>query len=239
MTPRNRVPIILGSVAAVLLVAVIVALTILLTRGSGTPASSTQTDAAAPAPAPSASTPAADPAHPAAARIVLAADGFSIVDAEGEQTFRHGWGDEGAPAIAALTDAFGAPPTEGFQNGDAQHYAYTLYDWEGFRFADVSLSAGNKPREKVPDPTWVSYTANTVAGVEVGAEFGLAIGLTADEVEALHPDATTAGPPAAYRFGTDRSTFYQDGVRSYTVTATADAGGEVAEIAYRFDTGGQ
>ncbi|RLK52274.1 hypothetical protein [Microbacterium telephonicum] len=238
MNDRNRLPIILGAVAGVLVIAVVIALAILLTRGSGAPASNATTpasDAGTTGPSPTSTTPSADPAHPAATRVALASDGFSILTADGEEGFTHAWGDEAAPAIAALTDAFGAAPTEGFQNGDAQHYAYTLYEWAGFTFADVSLGAGNKPRTEVPDPTWVAYTENTVGDVAIHPEFGLAIGLTAAEVDALHPDSSVPGPPPAYLFGTDRNTFYQDGVRAFPVTATAD-GGEVSTITYRFLT---
>ncbi len=239
MNARNRLPIVLGAIAAVLVVAVIVALSILLTRGSGTSATgpTPSSDAGTSGAAPSSTVPPADPAHPAATRVELTGAGFSITTATGEEGFTHGWGDDAAPAIAALTEAFGAAPAEGFQNGDAQHYAYTLYEWDGFTFADVSLGEGNKPREQVPDPTWAAATANTVGDVAVQAEFGLAIGLTPAEVDALHPDSSLPGPPPSYLFGTDRNTFYQDGVRSFPVTVVAE-GGEVTRIVYRFLTSG-
>ncbi|MFV0372939.1 hypothetical protein [Microbacterium sp.] len=232
MTARNRTPIVLSIVAAVLLVAVVIALTALFTRGprAAESAPATSAPAAPAAPSSPASTPDAAPTPAGGAQIVLAADGFSVVDAAGATTFTHGWGDDAQPAVAALTDLFGAAPTEGFQSGDAHYYAYALYEWGGFTLADVSLGDGNKPRDEVPDPTWVAYTANTVADVEIVPEFGLSVGMSADAVASAVPDQESADRA---QFGSDRQSFYQDGSRGLSVVVNLE-GGAVTRIAYRY-----
>jgi hypothetical protein len=228
-----RTPIILAVIAAVLAVAVAVSLTILLMRPAASSDRAPGTEAPAPGPAAPSQTP--DATGTDGARVVLAAGGFTIEDAAGKATFTHEWADEAAPAVAALTELFGADPTEGFEEGDTHFYAYRLYEWDGFRLADVALGEGNRPRPEVDSPTYAQITANEIGDVALVAEFDLAIGLSADEVEALGPDAgpVEAAGTQTYYFAEDRSTFYADGVRDFPVTVTVE-GGEVTAITYRF-----
>jgi hypothetical protein len=225
----RRTVIVLASIAGVLLVAVVIALTMLLQRTS---APSTGTPPPAP-PAPATSSESPAPEEQPAAGVRLDADGLTITDADGAEILVHAWGDEAAPAVAALTDAFGSAPTEGFEEGDADHYAYRLYEWEGFVFADVALGEGNRPREEVDAPTYGSFSAGTVGDVEIEAEIDLAIGQRVADVRAAGPDRESADAPPVFFFGEDRSTFYADGVRQYGVRVETD-GSAVTSITYRY-----
>lgn len=234
----------LGSVAGALLVAIVVVLVIYLvqsapnTEETSAPASSASSSPAAPPPpaAPSAS-PTVEPATDAA-EVSVTGTGFTITDASGDVTFTHEWADESAPAVAALTELFGAAPTDDFQNGDSENYAYDIFVWPGFRLYDVRLGEGNRPRAEVPAPTFVSYDANTVGEATIADEFGIEIGMTSDEVRALGVDVASTGGPALVVGGPGRNTFYQDGSRSFPATVTTDMRDQVASVTYGFRTGG-
>lgn len=214
MNPQpSRAPLVLGIIAAVLAVAVIITLAIALTRPSQTPAAvpdeteqsePADTDAA-PAPAPAAST----------ERLVFSATGFELTTDTG--TFTHAWSDEGAPAIAALTKAFGEAPVESFREGDSETYAYRVYTWDDFQFFDVALGEGNRPRAEVYAPTFASYSANDVDGVEIVGEFDISIGESAADVEAQGPDATV-GQQRQFEVARDRQ-FHTTGTPEYAVVA--------------------
>ncbi len=105
--------------------------------------------------------------------------------------------------------------------------------WNGFRFCDVLLSEGSKPRDQVDAPTYASFTANEVAGVKISAEFGLRIGQPIAELRAAGPDSESTSTPPSFIFGEDRNTFYVDGARTYGARAVTD-GDRVAEVVYRY-----
>jgi len=228
----SRTTLVLALVAGVIAAAVAITLGFALSRPpepNDAPAASSTPSAPAPAapvqtPEPSAST--------AAATIAITAAGFTLRDDDGAE-FHHAWADAAEPAVAALTETFGVEPELSTESGDSHFYAYTVYSWDGFHFYDVLLGPGNRPRDQVDTPTRVSFTADEVDGVEVVAEFGLEIGQTIAEVQALGPDTGPTGTPPAFWFGTDRSTFYSDGVRSFGALAITD-GERVVEIDYRY-----
>ncbi len=249
MSSRNEraTVITLASVAGALLVAIVVVLVIYLVQSAtrsdeaSAPASSAESTPSAPAappPAPAPSTPV--PSEPAveAAEVSVTGTGFTIADTSGQTTFTHEWADESAPAVAALTELFGTAPTDDFQNGDSENYAYDIFVWPGFRLYDVRLGEGNRPRPEVPAPTFVSYDANTVGEARITDEFGLEIGMTADAVRALGVDVASTGGPALVVGGPGRNTFYQDGSRSFPATVTTDMRDEVTAVTYGFRTGG-
>lgn len=230
--PGSRSTVILAVIAGVLTIAVAVVLMIALTRGTDTtepvttPEATTAPPASQPASTPTASTPATT------STLTLEATGFTLQTGDGG-TFTHLWADAAEPAITALTAAFGSEPTTSVESGDSRTYAYTVYSWDGFRFADVLLSEGNKPRDQVDTPTYVAVTAATIGEVGLTAEFGLEIGQSLDEVRALGPDGESSAAPPIYFFGTDRDTFFVDGARTYGVRVVTD-GTRVTEIIYRF-----
>jgi len=241
----SRTTLILGIVAGVLTIVVAATLGFALTRPSDSASDTaattvTPTDenshgaTGASSPSPVSSTPASTPA--ADGTLSLTADGFTLRGTSGTP-FVHTWDAPAEPAIAALTAAFGSAPTKSVKEGNSHVYAYTVYSWPGFSFYDVLLGEGNKPRAEVDSPTFVSFTSNEPAGVEVTAEFGLSIGMTVAEVKALKPDSGGDTTPPLFWFQRGRSNFYSDGVRAYSAQVTTD-GQRVTEIAYRVITSG-
>ncbi|MFT3797820.1 hypothetical protein [Microbacterium sp.] len=225
--------VILGIIAGVLALAVAVVLVIALTRTPDTTGGDQSDPVVVPAPATSSATAVPSPSETAAeATITFSASGFTLRGSDGD-TFTHAWADDAAPAIAALTAAFGAEPTTEVEAGNTDLYAYTCAHWDGFRFCDVLLGEGNKPREEVDAPTYAAFSANEVDGVQIEAEFGLRIGQTLAEVRALGPDDELSITPAEFLFGNDRNTFYVDGARTYGVRVETD-GAKVTEIVYRY-----
>lgn len=227
----SRSTVILSIVAGVLAVAVAVVVGIALTRPSDT----TNTGQPNPVPPPpaSTSTPSASPSVPATtSTLELSATGFTLQNDDGAE-FTHSWADAAEPAIAALTAAIGAEPTTDVEAGDSRTYAYTVYSWDGFRFADVKLSEGNKPRDQVDTPTYAAFSANEVGDVKIVAEFGLSIGQSIADVRELGPDGESTTAPPIYFFGTDRDTFFVDGARTYGVRVVTD-GSVVTDVVYRF-----
>lgn len=233
MSARNRTPLILGAIAAVLLVAVIVSFVVLMARGSGSAPALPEPRSSTSAPEQTASIPTPEATVEVQRRIEVAGDGFTVTGT-GDTPFTHAWGDEAAPAIAALTALFGDAPEEGFQAGDAHFYAYDLYEWDGFTLADVRLGEGNKPRDQVPDPTWVSFTANTIGEVEVSADIDVRVGMSASEVAALGPDETGATRAV---FGLDQQSFYQDGDRRFPLIVDLEDGA-ATRLTVRYDPPG-
>ncbi|WP_434811497.1 hypothetical protein [Microbacterium sp. bgisy189] len=238
----QRSTIVLAVIAGVLAVAVIVTMIIAMNRGgSSTPASEQTTTGEAPvettetAPSDDASTP---PAETDGARIEVSGTGFTLTDAAGSEVYEHDWAAEAQPAIDALSEAFGSEPTEDFLEGDAENWAYDIYDWNGFRLYDVRLGEGNRPRDEIPAPTYVDYTANTVGEVTIADEFGIEIGMSVADAQALGPDAedTADGSHTQLVFGTDRGTFWNDGVRTFSAFAKASADA-VTGVTYTFYQG--
>ncbi|CAI9389723.1 hypothetical protein [Microbacterium sp. T2.11-28] len=217
---RDRTPLILGIIAGILAVAVVIALSVYFLRPNS-PAS-TGSSPAPQAPDSTQADPAPGPTESSSsdAGIDVTATGFTITGEDGE-SLTHEWADDPQPAIDALTALFGTEPTEDFQNGDAENWAYDVYEWEGFRFFDVFLDGSDRQRSEVPAPTYVSY--GTGVPVDVTNDLGIEIGMTPDELDALNPDEAHAdGGTAAYLFGKDRATFYADGKRTFGAVVTID-----------------
>lgn len=244
----NRVPMILGAIAGVLLVAVIVVVSAYLLRATEptTAAPPAASSPAAPQPAPStpqeqpqpSETPTPEPPA-AASTIALNGSGFTITSEDGE--FTHRWADDAAPAIAALTEAFGTAPEEDFVNGDAENWAYDIYVWEGFRLYDVFLGDGGRSRDEVPAPTYVAVTGSP-AEVGIVDEFGVAVGDSIDAVRDLGPidEVELSGGGVRLVLGNNRGTFYNDGKRAFNAFVESDAAGQtVASITYTFRARGQ
>ncbi len=166
--------------------------------------------------------------------MAVSAAGFTLQTATGAP-FTHRWADDPQAAITALAKAFGTAPKRSVIEGNAHVYAYTAYTWPGFVFYDVLLGEGNKPRAQVDTPTYVSFTANDVAGVKITAEFGLRIDQTVADVRAAKPDWGGDDSASTYYFERGRGTFYTDGVRDFGLIVTTD-GKRVTEISYRYLT---
>lgn len=232
----RRLLVILSSIAGLLVVAVVVVFAIYLTQQSQRQEPAADPVPTAPAtqsiPQPSTTLqPSESPSAPAATSgVAVTADGFTISDASGSTVFTHAWADDAAPAVAALTELFGAAPTEDFQNGDAENYAYRIYAWEGFRLYDVYLNESNRPRSEVPAPTFISYDSDI--DVPVTDDFGVGLDMSADEVAALGPDSGQGG---SFVFGSDRNTFYQDGQRRFGAAVTVE--GSKVTVTYTFRAG--
>jgi hypothetical protein len=235
---RDRTPLVLGIIAGVLAVAVAVTLTIALTRGGAEPETappSTPGQAASPADQGTPTTPtteeSSEPAVESAA-VQLLATGFTLVDDAGAEVFAYGWSDPIEPAVTALTEAFGAEPTERTEAGNGTTYPdYTVYQWTGFALYDMVPIDGGKTRDEYSQPSYLRYTANTVGDVSIAPEFDLQIGLPVDEARALGPDVEEerGGNPRLV-FGADRSSF-AGGVPSYSLIADTD-GEKITAILY-------
>lgn len=227
---RPRTVLVLGIVAGVLAVAVAITLAIALSRpGTPAPAESTAPPAVAPStpstpvdPTPSES---ADPVDAVAAEVELGAAGFTIVDGAGEELLAWGWSDDAQTAVDALTEAFGAAPTERVEAGNGTTYPdYTVYQWTGFALYDMVPLPGGPTRDEYSQPSYLRYTANTVGPIAITAEFGLEIGMPVTEATALRPDAEEdRGGGTRFVFAADRSA--NAGAPTYSVIADTDGEG--------------
>lgn len=241
-SPSNRTPLVLAIVAGVLAVAVVVALVLLLSRGGGEPASapspsSPSSSSSQSEPTPSTPASASEDPEIDAAGVALSATGLAITDDAGEQVFFYGWGDAIDPAVAALSDAFGAEPKERTEKGNGTTYPdYTVYQWSGFALYDMVPIEGGKTRDEYSQPSYVRITAGSVGEVAVTAEFGVKIGMTVDEAKALGPDVEQErGGNPRFVFAADRSSF-AGGQPSYSVIADTD-GKTVTAILYFYFSG--
>ncbi|MFF2494744.1 hypothetical protein [Agromyces sp. NPDC058064] len=142
------------------------------------------TPSPAESPVESSSTP--EPAEPETAEIVVDGSGFSLVDADGATTFTHLWPDEVAPAVAALTEAFGADPVMSLRDGSGGHYAdFDLYTWGDFTLGDaVGLE---KPRADYFLPSLVEVAAPEIEGIAVRSASGPTVGSPVSEVVLVTP----------------------------------------------------
>lgn len=229
--------IVLSVIAALLAVAVVVALAMLLGRNTSATSADSSGDSgdSAEAPATEGDADGGTDADAGAdgASIAVSGSGFTLTDASGTVVYTHDWAAETDEAVAALSDAFGTEPTDDFVEGDAENWAYDVFDWDGFRLYDVRIGDGNRPRDEIPAPTYVSWSANEVHDVAVTDEFGLEIGMGADEAAALGADSESAEQLV---FGTDRGTFWSDGNRDFSAFAALDAGA-VSNVTYTFFQG--
>lgn len=243
---RDRTPLVLGIVAAVLAVAVIIALVLLLTRGNGDsePASqnpggssSASAEASDPAESPSAPSAPTESDAPAAAGITLAATGLSLTDDAGSSTFTYDWNGDMAGAVSTLSEAFGSAPKERVEKGNGSSYPdYTVYQWPGIALYDMKPLEGGPSRDDYSQPSYLRLTANDVDGVPVTAEFGVKIGMPVADVKALDPgvEVDRGGNPR-FVFAPDRSGF-TDGKPAYSVVVDTD-GEKVTAILYYYYSG--
>jgi hypothetical protein len=238
----NRTPLILGIVAGVLTVAVIIALVLLVTRPSGDTAAPPAPGQSEPEqPAPQQPAPEETEAPAPEAQIAVNGLGLTITLADGTE-LTHAWADDSAPVIEALTELFGEAPTEDFQNGDAENWAYDIYVWEGFRLYDVFLGDGGRSRDEVPAPTYVAITGTGPAEVGIVDEFGVVVGDSMDKVRGLDPTDEVDLSDGRVRIvlGNGRGTFYNDGKRAFNAFVESDGSAQtVASITYTFRARGQ
>lgn len=243
---RDRTPLVLGVIAGVLLIAVVIAGSILFSRNTAGPAApSTPVSTEAPPAAEPSDEESPTPEEPEevepSAMVSINGSGFTLVQADGTE-FTHQWADDPQPAIAQLTELFGEAPTEDFQNGDAENWAYDIYIWDGLRFYDVFLGDGGRSRGEVPAPTYVTVTGGAPDTVAMGNEFGVAIGDPIDKVRGLDPvdEVQLSGGGVRLVLGSGRGTFYSDGKRTFSAFVQSDAAGDaVATITYTFRARGQ
>lgn len=246
---RRRTLLIVLIAAGALVVAGVVALVMLLGQvgqsRAETPVPTPTATSAAPTPS-TTPTPTPTPTATAAARgeVALGAEGFELQAADGEMfTFR--WSDDPSDAVEALTAAFSSDPVEGVQEGDGSHFPdYTVWAWPGFELASMVEAPGAKTRDEYADPAWVRISENTVAEVDVTAEFGLAIGMSVDDVRAAGPDdeyPSRFEDGLVFIFAQDRSISpsgddaQPQRVSVFVYAAEPDG---IYRIVYRYDTSG-
>jgi hypothetical protein len=239
----SRTPLILGIVAGVLTVAVIIALVLLVTRPSGDTTAPPAPGQSEPEQQPAPQQPAPDESEAPATTGQVAVDGLGLTITQTDGTeLTHAWADDSAPAIEALTELFGEAPTEDFQNGDAENWAYDIYVWDGFRLYDVFLGDGGRSRDEVPAPTYVAITGNAPTEVGIVDEFGVLVGDSMDKVRGLDPTDEVELSDGRVRIvlGNGRGTFYNDGKRAFNAFVESDASAQtVASITYTFRARGQ
>lgn len=237
--PGARTPILLAVIAGILLVAVIVTLVIAFTRGTGAAPTPTQTpDGAVSAPTDPTPSPTTSSANEVGEPVALdfSATGFTLVDAADREVFAYGWADAAADAVAELTEAFGAAPTQRVEPGDGSHYPdYTVYQWDGFMLFDMVETADGTPRADYPQPSYALFSRNEVGGIELVAEHDLTIGMPVAAVRALGPDAEIPrGNVGAIRFVFDKDRSNADGPPQYSVFADTDGAVVTAILYFRY-----
>lgn len=257
---RNRTTIMLAVAVAVLIIGVVGATAFALTRpdASATPAPSASGSPSNPTPSPTpTSTPTPTPSpteSPAQSQLVMAAEGFTLTAADGSELLAYRWADDGATAVDALTEGFGADPAVTVEENDGTHYPdYTAYTWDGFVFYDSIAVDGGKPRDEYSQPSYAQITGARVGDVAIIPEFGLEIGLTAVDACTLDIGAENGLTPEDARgqtydecsdeavagaqdftFAPERSEFV-DGAVMYSVAAIVDPATElVTAIVYYF-----
>ncbi|MET0304468.1 MAG: hypothetical protein ABW040_10485 [Microbacteriaceae bacterium] len=154
---------------------------------AGCAAAPTPAPSSTPAPAASATAEPTETAAPDAARIVLAPDGFTIVDESGDTSFSHVWADEPEPAVAALEEALGSAPEVSTSTGDGTHIAdFEVYTWDGLVLASA-VDLG-KDRAAYFLPSSLEYRAAEVGGVELTTRAGATVGMPRADAEAIFPN---------------------------------------------------
>ena len=239
---RSRVPLILGIVAGVLAVAVIVTLGFAFTRGSsGDDTASTPTEqptSAAPTAQPSPSPTASSDEVGDAVAVRFAGTGFTLVDDKDKTVFAFQWRDKVDGAVAALTKAFGAAPTQRVEPGDGSSYPdYTVYQWEGFLLYDMVDGTGGAQRASFTQPSYVTFSRNEVGGVKITAEHGLSIGSAIAAVRAAGPNQETPrGNVGSIRFVFDQARSTAGPPVQYSMVVDTD-GTAVTAVLYYFAAG--
>jgi hypothetical protein len=134
--------------------------------------------------------------------------------------FTYQWRDKVDGAVAALTKAFGAAPTQRVEPGDGTSYPdYTIYQWDGFCSTTWSTAPGRAARD-FTQPSYATFSRNEVGEIRLTAEHGIAIGATVDAVRGpprqgdparqrrldplrLRPRALQGRPPVQYSMVVD------------------------------------
>jgi len=239
---RDRTPLVLGIIAGVLLIAVIITLAIALNR-PGPQAPAAPDDASSPPAAdqspevPDAEDPTETDA-PAPTGVELTARGFTVRDDAGLEVAAYGWSDDIQTAVTALSAAFGAQPTERTEAGNGTTYPdYTVYQWPGFALYDMVPLPDGPSRDEYSQPSYLRYTANTVGGVAITAEFGLEIGMPVDAVRAIGPDREQErGSGIRFVFAADRSANV-GGEPTYSAIVDTDGTAVTAILAFYYSGG--
>lgn len=174
----------LRSMLVAVAVAVAVALAAVALAGCTATASTPTTPT--PSGTPSAPSASPEPVEPEVAAIIVDGAGFSLVDTDDTTTFTHLWAAEVAPAVAALTEAFGSDPVRSLRDGSGGHYAdFELYTWGDFTLGDaVGLE---KPRADYFLPSLIEVTAPAIEGIAVRSASGPRVGSPVSEVAAVTP----------------------------------------------------
>lgn len=236
--PREspRTPIVLGIIAAVLLVAVIVTLAIAFTRGSDAEA-----DPTSPSPTGASATRSATPTPTSDATrtpvsITFAGTGFTLADASGTAVFGYDWRDDAKAAVTALTSAFGTTPTQRIEPGDGNQYPdYTVYQWDGFMLFDMVVSPGGTPRAEYAQPSYALFSRNEVGGIRMVAERGLTVGMSIADVRALAPDQEIPrGNVGATRFVFEQARSSAAAPLQYSLFADTDGTVVTAILYFRY-----
>lgn len=145
------------------------------------PATSEQSSSTSASPEASAEAQAEAPAE--AASIEVSVDGIAILGAGGETIAEFGYFDaDAAPAIAALTEAFGAAPTES-QSASTNHPESDSVnsEWSGFELRDL---AAETLHPDYPNFT-VRVTVPESNGISIRTTDGVHVGMPIAEVEPL------------------------------------------------------
>ncbi len=246
VAPRRRTLALVALISAVALTAAVVVAVLALARAAQLNAQPTSPSASPTTTAPgSTTTPSPtsspDPAvSPAPIRILVGTEGFVIAGAEGnDASFEFLWRDEPSEAVAQLTQAFGFEPEIGLQEGDGTHFPdYTVWRWDSFTLGSMVETPGAPLRDEYSSPAWLEFEANSVGDVELRADVGLEIGMTAAEVRAAGPDReypVPNSPGVRFIFTDESSTAPDDGQRllASVVAEADDADGTVVNISYR------
>jgi hypothetical protein len=150
----------------------------------------------APAAPPSTATPAPTatatptPEAPAApASLTFTQSAVTIATAAGDTLETFDYFTPAADAVAVLTEAFGAAPTEEHVQGYEQP-GYTRYEWGGFQLHALDEGADRFP------PLRVQAVVTRVGDVLIATVDNVSVGQDADTVAARYPDTTeTFTPP--------------------------------------------
>lgn len=136
------------------------------------------------APNPTAESPAPEAGAPvsAAARIVISSAGFTILAEDGTELGAYGYFDaDSAPAIAALTDAFGAEPAVTQAPAKNQTDVVDTHDWSGFALIDPSTA----PSFPVTSNFRVLVSVEQSGGVAIQTADGVSVGMPSSDVAPL------------------------------------------------------
>ncbi|SDR91146.1 hypothetical protein [Microterricola viridarii] len=126
------------------------------------------------------SEPAAEPAQRAAS-VTVSVEGIAILAADGATLAEFGYFDaDAAPAIAALTEAFGAEPVVTHQDAVTHFAAADELNWGGFELIDLDTETS------FPDfPNYfVRIGTAGSGGVAIASTDGVHVGMTGTEVGA-------------------------------------------------------